>query len=197
MVRINLLPIRQIKRRQRAVHELFVFAFSLVAVLLIIGVASGVIAHTIGSLNRHNQELQVKKDSYNAIIKEIEELKLQKQNLEAKIDTIQKLRKGSQVAVRILDMVAGLTPPGRMWLTSLQQSGSTLKLAGTALDNATIAQYMVDLAKAAIFVSADLESSSQTEVAGMKLKAFTLSVGVGQEEAQEALTPDPQKGKTN
>ncbi|PIY20353.1 MAG: pilus assembly protein PilN, partial [Deltaproteobacteria bacterium CG_4_10_14_3_um_filter_60_8] len=74
MVRINLLPIRQIKRRQGAVQELFVFAFSLLVLLLAIGVASGVIAHTIASLNRHNQELLVKKNSYNAIIKEIEEL---------------------------------------------------------------------------------------------------------------------------
>lgn len=195
MVRINLLPIRQIKRRQGAVQELFVFAFSLLVLLLAIGVASGVIAHTIASLNRHNQELLVKKNSYNAIIKEIEELKQQKQNLEAKIDTIQKLKKGSQVAVRILDVIADLTPPNRMWLNSLQQSGGTLKLAGVALDNATIAQYMIGLSRSPVFASADLESSAQTEVAGMKLKAFTLSIGVGKEQAQAAPTADQQKGK--
>ncbi len=195
MVRINLLPIRQIKRRQGAVHELFVFAFSMVAVLLAIGVASGVIAHSISSLKQQNQELQAKKNSYTAIIKEIDELKQQKLNLEAKIDTIQKLKKGSQVAVRILDVVADLTPPNRMWLNSLQQAGSNLKLAGVALDNATIAEYMVALAGSSVFGNADLESSSQTEVAGMKLKAFTLNVGVGEAQTPEAQTPDPRKGK--
>jgi type IV pilus assembly protein PilN len=96
-----------------------------------------------------------------------------------------------------LDVVADLTPANRMWLNALQQSGTTLKLTGVALDNATIAQYMIDLAKSAVFVSADLESSSQTEVAGMKLKAFTLNIGVGEAEAPEAQKQDQQKGKIN
>ncbi len=195
MVRINLLPVRQIKKRQQAVNELLVFCLALVSLLVIGSMAVGITLHKVKSLKKEIATLQVEKKSYNKILKQIEELKKQKKNLEAKTATIEKLKKGSQVAVRILDEVALRTPSGRMWLKSLKQTGGSLKLAGVALDNATIAQYMYSLVGSKIFSTTDLDNSSQTAVAGQKLKAFSLNIGVQKNEAQEGSEKGQKAGK--
>lgn len=183
MVRINLLPVRQIKRRQQAVNELLIFCLAFVGLLVVGTMVFGITLHKVNTLKEDIAALKIEKNSYNKILKQIEELKKKKKSLEAKTATIEKLKKGSQVGVRILDEVALRTPSNRMWLKSLKQSANSLKLAGVALDNATIAQYMYSLAGSKIFVTADLDNSSQTEVAGQKLKSFSLSVGVQQDEA--------------
>jgi type IV pilus assembly protein PilN len=198
MIRINLLPVRQMKRRQKAVNEFLIFTLSVAVVLLGIGVAGGVIAHTKSSLNKDIQQLQVKKNSYAPILKQIADLKKKKKNLEAKIDTIKKLKKGSQVTVRILDEIADRTPPNRIWLKSLQQKGAGMKLAGVALDNATIAQYMIALAASPNFTAANLQSSKQTVVEGSKLKDFSLNVGIKQATPETtAENPNQQPGMKN
>jgi len=197
MVRINLLPVRQIKKRQRAVNELFAFGLALAVLLVGVLVVAGVISHTIGTLNVQIKELQVKKNSYNVILKEIEDLKRQKQNLEAKINTIKKLKKGSRLAVLVLDELANKTPPNRVWLKSLSQAAGSMKLDGVALDNATIAQFMDSLTSSSLFVSADLQGTQQVEIAGQKLKSFTLSVGIKPpaDEVESAEVQAPGGGK--
>lgn len=191
MVRINLLPVRQIKRRQKAVNELFLFGLTLVCLLVVGAMAFGITTHKIKSLKMEIVDLQTEKNSYNKILKEIAELEKQKASLEAKTASIEKLKKNSQETVRILDEVANRTPSSRMWLKSLKQNGLSLELSGIALDNATIAQYMNSLTAAEQFASADLENASQTEVAGQKLKSFSLRVGVQQ------LAPEQEDVKGN
>ena len=194
MIHINLLPVRQIKKRLRAVNELIVFALSLAVLLVGIGIASGVVAHTISSLNQDIVQLTAKKNSYNPILKQIAELKKTKLNLEAKINTIKKLKKGSQVTVRILDELANRTPSNRIWLKSLKQTGNSLKLDAVALDNATIAQYMDSLGTSPLFSVADLDSTKQIEVAGQKLKSFSLNVGITTAPAEEGKHQGPASG---
>ncbi len=195
MVRINLLPVRQIKRRQQAVNELLIFCLALVGLLVVGSMVAGITIHKKKTLQNDIAALQVEKNSYNKELKEIEELKRKKKSLDAKTDTIEKLKKGSQVGVRILDEVALRTPSSRMWLKSLKQSGNGLQLAGVALDNATIAQYMYSLAGSKVFSSADLGNSSQTEVAGQKLKSFSLNVSVQKAEAKADSNNTQKAGK--
>ncbi|MFA6465789.1 MAG: PilN domain-containing protein [Desulfurivibrionaceae bacterium] len=178
MIRINLLPIRQLKKRQRLKTELLGFAAALVLVLFVLAIGWFALANNIANLNDDIAALEKKKQSYQPIIKEIDTLKKEKQLVEQKLDSIKTLQADAQVTVRVLDEVASRTPTSRMWLNSLQQSSGRLQLQGIALDNETIAQYMQQLEASEYFEKTELTSSAQTDVAKQKLKSFALTINV-------------------
>lgn len=189
MIRINLLPIRQIKKRIRTRNEVIVYAVSLAVVLAVLGIVAFGLSHKITSLQAQNRALQQKKASYQPMLNQIAKLKRDKDALQKKVDVIKKLKQGSQLTVRILDEVANRTPTNRLWLKSLKESGGQLQLTGVALDNATIAQYMKQLSDSPFFVNADLSNSSQVDVAGSKLQSFSLTLTV-KTPGQESDTAD-------
>ncbi|OGR01718.1 MAG: hypothetical protein A2505_00705 [Deltaproteobacteria bacterium RIFOXYD12_FULL_55_16] len=178
MLRINLLPVRQLKKRQRLKTELLGFSAVFVLVLLVLVVGWLVLVGKISSLQEEIVALEQKKQSYQPILNQIATLKNEKQLVEQKLESIKKLQAGSQVTVRVLDEVASRTPTSRLWLSSLQQSAGSLQLQGVALDNETIAQYMQQLEASEYFARTELTSSAQMDVVKQKLKSFSLTINV-------------------
>jgi type IV pilus assembly protein PilN len=176
MIRINLLPVRQIKQRIRLRNEVIVFSLALLLLLGVLSIVAGMMSQKISTMQQTITRLNNKKKSYTPILNKIKKLERDKKALEAKIEVIKKLKKKSQITVRVLDEIATITPSNRVWLKRLKQSGTTVNLDGTALDNRTIAQYMKSLKKSPFFSNAVLGSSSQTTVANKKLKSFTLTL---------------------
>ena len=80
--------------------------------------------------------------------------------------------------MRVLDEVSNIVDNNRMWLTSLNQRGGSLKLTGYALDNQTVAQFMDDLEVSPYITSVSLNNSSLKQVSGTDLKEFGLSCAV-------------------
>lgn len=193
MIRINLLPIRQLRKRIRTRNEVLVFAVSFILVLTVLGIVGFGLSHKISILKTQISALQQKKASYQPILNQIAKLKKDKENLEKKVDVIKKLKQGSQLTVRILDEIANRTPTGRLWLKTLKESGGQLQLTGVALDNATIAQYMRQLSDSPYFLDAELASSSQADVAGRKLKSFSLTVKIHTPSQQDESTSGEKK----
>lgn len=178
MTYINLLPVRQIRKRLQIRNEIAIYLASiilLVVIIFVVGLSKLSIAEQLRS---ENKTLTEKKASYQPILNEIEKLKKDKAEQETKLDVIKKLKTNSQITVHVMDELANRTPANRVWLTSLRQAGMELNIAGIALDNATIAQFMESIADSDYFTSADLSSSSQTVIAGAKLKSFSLKIGL-------------------
>lgn len=196
MIRINLLPVKQIRKIQKARREVVGFLLSLLTLFVVIGlIAFGKIAQ-VDNLNATIKTLQLERNKYQSTINEIEKLKKDKAKLETKLTAIKKLKRGSQITVRVLDEVASLTPPNRLWLKSLNQAADQLQLSGIALDNETIAQYMNRIKGSPYFSSAELNNSSLTVVAGRKLKSFSLTCGIANnttEESELSLDVKPSK----
>ncbi len=178
MIRINLLPIRQLKKKQQLRNEVAVFVSSLIALCLIIGLVALNTMHSVSLLQERNTVLAKKKASYQPILNEIEKLKKDKAIQETKLEVIKQLKAGSQKPVRVLNEIARLTPSNRLWLTSMKQTASKIKLSAIALDNATIAQYMEKIASSGYFSNAELSRSSQVKIAGASLKKFSLTISV-------------------
>jgi type IV pilus assembly protein PilN len=178
MIHINLLPVRQIRKRLQVRNEVAIYMFSVLILMIFISLVALNKISTIDNLKVQNQALSKKKASYQPILNEIAKLKKDKQEQENKLEVIKKLKTGSQVTVHVMDELAKLTPSNRLWLSNLRQFGMGLSVAGVALDNATIAQYMNNIATSDYFSGAELASSSQTVIAGAKLKSFSLSIGV-------------------
>lgn len=187
MLRINLLPIRQLKKRAKARNQIVTFATLLGFFLLILGAVAFVQNSNIKSAEAAIAKLRAEKKTYAPVLKKLKELEKAKLELENKIRVIQKLEKDSAITVRILDEVATKVDSKRMWLKSLKQQGSSLVLAGVALDNRTIAQFMDALrgdpyAKpygTPYLSKINLANASLAQVSGRDLKSFSLTCTIG------------------
>lgn len=192
MIRINLLPIKEIKRKLRLRSEVIVFAASFLGVLVVLGSISLGMVQKVSTLTKDIKALEEKRNSFDRIVKQIDKLQKDKKILETKLQAIDKLKSDSQLTVHVLDEIANRTPTTSMWLTSLKVNGTSLQLSGVALDNATIAQYMRALEASDYFGPAVLANASQTVVAGQKLKAFALTVAITPPQPAPVEAPKPQ-----
>lgn len=195
MVYINLLPIREIKRRTQAMQQIALYCVCLAAVLALLGMIGFYQASVASQLQTDITSLTAEKKRYTDILAQIQKLEEDKKLIESKISVINELKKSSALTVRILDEVANLTPSKRLWLTSLNQSGTSLQLSGMALDNQTLAGYMEQLKTSKYIDEVNLVSSSQQSVAGSNLKSFSLSctISIPGATAPEAAAATTQK----
>lgn len=178
MIKINLLPIRQIKKIAKARNEVLAFLGGFVVVLLLLAAVGYVQTQKIESLKREVAALQAEKAKYASVIKQIAKIEREKKILETKLKVIKDLQADSQIPVRVLNEIANLTPSARVWLKSLKLTGKGLDLSAVALDNATIAQYMLSIEDSPYFANAELKSSAMLKVGEQKLKSFGLTIVV-------------------
>ncbi len=188
MIQINLLPVRQIKKKAQAQKRVLWLGITFIAVLVLLGVVVMVMGYKVDDLNSNIASLRKEKAKYQTTINQIEQLKKDQALLETKLNTISQLKKGSQLAVRVMDEVANLTPSSRLWLNSMSFNGSILRISGIALDNATIADYMETIVTSPYFATAELSGTSTTGIQGRQLKSFSLTIKVVNAEYQQEET---------
>jgi len=178
MIAINLLPVRQLKKRLEIRNEVAIYAASIFGILLILSGLALSTMHTISSLEAENAVLSKKKASYQPILNQIDKLKKDKAKQEKKLEVIKQLKTGSLSMVRILDELARITPAGRLWFNSLTINSDKITLTGIALENATIAQFMNRINTSKFFSSAELARTTMIQISQANLKSFSLTVGI-------------------
>jgi type IV pilus assembly protein PilN len=193
MIRINLLPVRQIKKKQQAIKNVMGLGVTLVAVLAILGMIVLVLGFKVSDLQASIGALNKEKNKYQTVINQIERLKKDQALLETKLDTISQLKKGSHLTVRVMDEVARLIPSTRLWITNMSYSSGLLRFSAIALDNATIADFMETIITSPFFATADLSGTANTGVGGRILKSFSLTVRVVNPEDQKEAEEKQQK----
>lgn len=192
MLRINLLPVKKIKQQAAAWQQLKIFGFVFAALLAVLIFAVLYLNGKVSGLNIDIAKLGKRKTELAQILKEIEELEKKKEAIKQQTKLIQDLDRTSALTAYILNEVANLTPNDRLWLTSLTQTGSTLSLNGTALDNQTVAEYLDKLEASKYISDVKLANSSLASQGGRSLKSFTLSCTVSMPvpESEKAATAD-------
>ena len=175
MLRINLLPIRQLKKRAKARNQIISFATLLAFLCLILGAVFFLQSTKNKNIESQITQLKAEKQKYAPILKEMQRLEKAKKDLENKIGIINKLKQDSATTVHIIDEVANKVDSKRMWLKSLEQQGASLSLTGVALDNQTVAQFMDALKDSPYITTVNLSNASLTKVSGRNLKSFSLA----------------------
>jgi len=162
MIKINLLPVREERRRLGARQEQMFFA--LIMVLVFIG-----LYYWWATDNRKIKDLriqisQVEQDiaRLNKIVQEVEKFKADKKVLEGKIAVIDQLKTFRQVQVHYLDEL-NKALPSQVWLEFYQQRSNLLTLRGKSLSTDDIADFMRNLEASAWFDDVRLDQTSQKE----------------------------------
>ena len=179
MLRINLLPIRQLKKRTKARNQLFVFFLIFCVLLALLGATGVLLAAKITELNEDIVAKTNEKKSFDKVVQEIADLEKRRLDLNNKIKIINQLKTDSSLTVHVLDEVASIIDNKRMWITSFNQNGGNLALSGYALDNKTIAEFMENLRLDSDYVnSVNLSNTSLKNISGNSLKSFSISAAV-------------------
>ena len=76
---------------------------------------------------------------------------------------------------RLLDIMTQVVVPKRMWFTHLESKGGKVKINGIALDNKTVADFMVRLEDCGLFKEVDLNTLKRKKAQAADLKSFTIS----------------------
>lgn len=179
MLRINLLPVRQLKKRAKARNQMIGFFMVFLAVLAVMGFIGVIQVSKVESVQAAIADLKKEEQRLAPIIKEVDELERQKKELERRIGIIEQLRRESSLTVHVLDEVAKTIDNERMWLTTMSQQGGSLSLQGVAMDNETIAQFMEALKTSPYVTVVNLSSSTLKSTGGRNFKNFSISCGVG------------------
>jgi len=185
MLRINLLPVKEIKQRAAAKNQLAIFGFIFAGLLAVLVLAVLVLNGQISSLKTEVADLEQKKTALAKILQQIEELKKKKEEVDKQTALIENLEKSSALTAHLLNEVANLTPNERLWLTSLNQTGASMNISGIALDNQTVAEYLDKLKESKYISNVTLANSSLSVYAGRNLKSFTLSCAVAMPEPEK------------
>lgn len=155
MARINLLPWRQERRKQRQKEFFTLLGMSaLVAVLIGVGAVSYEDSR-ISDQNRQNEFLTAEITALDAKIKEIEDLERRRSHLLQRKQVIEQLQANRSQMVHLFDELVRTIPEG-VRLNSLKQAGEVLTFDGVAQSNARVSAYMRSLEKSGYLTNPDL-----------------------------------------
>ena len=194
MLKINLLPIRQLKKRAKAKRQLFGMLFLFLLTLALLAAVGVLQARNISTLEKSIVNLKKETETYTHTLKKIAKLKKDRIEVERKTAVINRLKFDSSLTVRVLDEVANRVDKNRIWLQSLNQQSGSLSLAGIALDNQTVAQFMNKLKASPFITNVTLTNSSLKVISGRNLKAFSLKCAVARPISQRPEETTVNKG---
>lgn len=176
MIRINLLPVRAARKRENIRRQVSVFALCIVFTVSAMAYLAVSMTGTISDLTAKIEAAQRDLKGYQTAANRVKKIKSELQKLREKTDIIAKLEENRTGPVQIMDALTSLVVAERMWLTSLTEAGGKMNLAGVAMDNKTIADFMTRLENSPYFKVVDLISSKQIKLQkDKKFKQFTMT----------------------
>ncbi|WP_413437524.1 PilN domain-containing protein [Sulfuriferula sp. GW1] len=175
MIRINLLPHREVKRaaRQRQ-FNLLLGAVALFGIAIVILGYLALDARQQTQAKR-NEYLKAEIAKLDKDIVEIKGLKEQTQSLLARKQAVETLQTNRSNEVHLLDQLVRLLPEG-LYLKSIKQTGNTINLQGYAQSSARVSSLMRNLESSPWLESPALIEIHAATVQGLRANEFNLNV---------------------
>ncbi len=186
MLEINLLPVREARRKEEARQFLLQVVLALLVASSGIGFVHTSISEDLSVSNERIHQMQREVDQFKPRLKQVAAFRKEKARLQEKINVIEELDRARSAPARVFSELA-LRVPERLWLTSLKSEGKTLLLKGMSLDNDLVADFLRNLGNSPYFGEVDLDQTSMgPSRKGLKLLSFTIRAKLKQ--------PKPDKG---
>jgi type IV pilus assembly protein PilN len=186
MIRINLLPVRQLKKQALLRQQLYMFGALIALMSIGVGLIWMIDRRAIAQLEVEQAALRVDLERLKPIVDEVNTLERREKLLNARIETIQRLRSNQRGPVQVLDALSRNLPE-QAWLETIDESAGVYKVAGYALTNFAVADLLRNLQRSREFTGVDLISSEQVVLANREIKKFIIQF----KRATSPAKPDP------
>lgn len=198
MAKINLLPWRAERRRQREREFYMMLLGAFVAGLLGVLLWHLWMNARIDNQDERNQYLTDQIHQLDSKLVEIKNLEKTKSQLLARKQIIEKLQANRSQMVHLFDELVK-TIPDSVRLTGMKQDGNTLTLDGVAQSNASVATYMRNLDQSPWMTRPDLQKTEAN--AGHRRDRYNFGLKVTltspEEKAKEQAKQQAEEGGTS
>jgi type IV pilus assembly protein PilN len=193
MIRINLLPYRELREKENIRKQMSIFFLSFVIVAGILVVYNISLNQRIDSLNTKIANKKNLLTKFERQAKEVDRIKNTLNNLEKKTKVIKNLEKKQKDAFYLLDNMSKIVaentsnsgsdslldkdnkPVKRLWFTDFEAQGNTIQIKGIAMDNKTVADFMTRLEGSKLYRNVNLKTLKQQKISKLNLKRFEIS----------------------
>jgi type IV pilus assembly protein PilN len=192
MIRINLLPYREERKKENILRQINIFLFVFVVVFAILILINVRLSHKVTTLNTKIKNTKTLLAQAETKSKKVDQIKKALEQLTQKTEVIRNIEKNRRASVLLLENMtklvaekASVSPAGtpensdikpvkRLWFNSFQAKGDEIDIHGIALDNKTIADFMSRLEDSKLFKNVNLKSIKQQIVNNLNLKNFEI-----------------------
>ncbi len=185
MIRINLLPHRELARAARRRQFNILLGIAVVA-----GVVAVVIGHSLIAARQSTQEarnafLEQEIARLDSQIGEIKKIREQTQALLERKQVVETLQSNRTEVVHLFDQMIRLLPDG-LYLKSFKQDGRVITLTGYTQSSARVSTLMRNLESSPWFESAGLVEIKAVTVNNLRANEFVLTVKQNPQQTDDA-----------
>ena len=177
MIRVNLLPHRQIRREARQREFGLMAAFSAITAAVIIFLGYTYINSRIEAQAERNSRLDAAIVQLDKQIADIKDLKDQISIMLERKQVVENLQTNRSQSVVVLDEISRQLPDG-MFLKSIKQQGNVISLEGVADTNARVATLVTHLTNSNWMESPSLVEIKSVTSNSLKQNEFTMNVNI-------------------
>ena len=190
MIRVNLLPHREQKRKAR--REQF---YALSGLMLVLGGLVWFLGYTVlnGYISAQESKNAFLKKEITLLDKQIDEIKKLKEQTEALLSRkqiIESLQANRTETVHLFNELARQVPSG-VYLKSIKQAGQKITLNGLAQSNAKVSTLMRNLDDSPVLEKPDLVEIKAVTVDKRRLSDFTLRIQFTRQQSSEETKVAP------
>jgi type IV pilus assembly protein PilN len=175
MIRINLLPFRAARKKENIRRQVSIFVLSLAFLLILLFYYNWSLGNKIDDLNASIEHTNSELKKFEEINREIQEIKKKLSNLRQKMEVMETLEANRFESTRLMDAMTQVIVPKRMWFTRMESKDQSVNIRGIALDNKTVADFMVRLEQSGLFSDVNLNTLKAQTVQKSNLKSFQIS----------------------
>ncbi len=174
MIRINLLPFRSTRKKENIRRQLSISILLVVMTLVGIFGVYLLLGNQIDDLDSRITIAQAELDKYEKINKEIAEIKRKLENLNKKMAVIRELEASRYEPVKLMEILSQTVIEKRMWFTKMETKVGSVSLNGIAMDDKTVADFMLRLEGCGLFSAVSLRNIKHVELQKTALKSFEI-----------------------
>ena len=185
MIRINLLPHREEKRKSRRQQFILFSALAALGGLLVWFIGHSIIAGYVDGQDEKNAMLKQEVALLDKEISEIKGLREQAEALLSRKQVIESLQTNRTEPVHIFNELARQMPEG-LYLKSLKQTGSRINITGYAQSNARVSNLMRNLDASPQLQNAELVEVKAAVLNTRRVSEFNLNVSLERQPVEDA-----------
>lgn len=177
MIRVNLLPVKELKAEFGRRRDLMIGGVALGITALVMLTVYLYQSYEMSVLNGQLTGLRGEIQVLNAKVNQVGNLQKKIKEFTSKNKIITDLEKKKIGPVRVMESLSMATPAS-LWLTELKETEGKLVINGLAVDNQTIADFMKALSASSYFKDVELVETTQGAPGSGAYKKFSIKTTV-------------------
>jgi len=192
MIRVNLLPWREARRKARNVQFFVLIGMIAGLAASIVLLVHGYYATRIATQTERNRFIKSENDKLDKELEEIKKLKEEIQALLSRKKVIETLQADRAQTVYLLEQLVRQTPDG-VYLKSVRQTGAKVNLTGYAQSNSRVSTLMRNFEASPYLENPELVEIKVANVNNKRLSEFNMNVSIKRQQTETDAKAAPGK----